>query len=150
MIYGKVSLLELAELHDEMGLPQFFVLPWRQDGYLVGAVTGFVNYDEAGKYLDVEHMIVSPRAHRKFRVMMEMSEHATQAAFHEGCQSVRLTIFTNNPRRSGLKAWAKRLGYELYASTYDADFYARYRPATKGSSDGQEVSSEAAAVSSSA
>jgi len=148
MIYGKVSLHELADLHDEMGLPEFFVFPWRQDGCLIGAVTGFIERGKHGeRFLNVEHMIVVPDADRKFAVMMEMSECATQAAFANGCSYVRLCIFKNDPRRSGLQAWAKRLGYIQFADDEHSVFFVRYP--TKEDRNGQErQSSEAAADSS--
>lgn len=145
MIHAPVwfSLRDLDTIYQEMGLAEPFVFAEWRAGEAAGLVTGFIKKTPDGhKYLDVDHMIVRPTCKRKFATMMMMSEAATQAAFDYGCAYILLSIFKNDPRRAGLSAWAKRMNYQSWAESEDAEWFVRHNPTyvyepRKESTDGQ-------------
>ncbi len=137
MIYGGLTAKEVIAVHREMELPEPFLFPWRnaETGAIEGMVTGRISGPV--RHLDVDHMIVLPRCTRKLVVMMAMSEAATQAAFRDGCEYITVSIFRNDPRASGLRAWAKRMRYQFWQSGEDADWYVRQLVHERTPSNGQ-------------
>lgn len=128
MIDYCTQVFEIDDLYREMGLDEPFFFPWRNngDGALVGAVTGFIRTRDGHKYLDVDHMIMSPRADRPLISKMQMSEGATQEAFDNGCAYVLISVFLNDPRLHGLTAWAKRMHFAPWADSDDSRWFIRH------------------------
>jgi hypothetical protein len=126
LIYGGIHPEVLVRVYREMGLPEPFVFPHFEDGVVAGLITGFLRTADGHKYLDVDHMIVRRGTRRKFHTMMAMSEAATQAAFDDGCAYILISIFKNDERISGLRAWAKRMQYQSWADSEDSEWFIRY------------------------
>lgn len=157
MINVNISLVGLAAIFAEMGLPEPFVFSQRgehdTEPSITGLITGWIKHtDDGAKYLDVDSMIVRSRARRKFYTMMKMSEDATQAAFREGCAYALISIREDDPRRAGLDAWARRMNYQPYATQDGSVWYVRFNPTyvyqPQESSDGQgRFASEASTTS---
>lgn len=145
-----ISIDDVIAVYREHGLDEPFVFPHYECGVLAGMITGFYRIIDGQKVLDVDHMIVRPGARRKFHTMMVMSHNAIQTAFTVGCEFVLVSMFQNDPRRSGLDAWAKRMDFEQYASSDGVDWFRRRRPAERNprgqeSTEDPEASGAAAA-----
>ncbi len=129
MVYGDITPALLVKIYREMGLPEPFVFPFYEDSVVAGLITGFLRVHADGhKYLDVDHMIVRRGTRRKFHTMMAMSEAATKAAFDDGCAYILISIFTNDPRCSGLRAWAQRMNYQPFTEHDGAEWFVRHNP----------------------
>jgi hypothetical protein len=127
LIDRSVRVSEIDDLYREMGLDEPFFFPWYNGSdKLVGAVTGFIRYRDGHKHLDVDHMIMSPRAERPLVSKMQMSEAATQRAFDNGCAYILIAVFLNDPRLSGLSAWAKRMKFKPWADSDDSRWFIRF------------------------
>lgn len=128
MIEYGVQVFEIDDLYRELGLDEPFFYPWRNngDGALVGAVTGFIRHANGLKYLDVDHMIMSPRADRPLFSKMQMSEYAVQEAFDNGCAYILLSILLSDSRLSGLSAWAKRMDFDPWAEDETLRWFIRH------------------------
>ncbi len=139
MIYGGLTGKEVLSVFRTMQMPEPFLFPWRdaQTGQVLGLIAGNV-VPGPPRRLEVDHMVVLPHAPRKLSVMMQMSEAATQAAFRDGCEYIAVTIFKNNPRASGLRAWAKKMRYQFWTSSEEAEWYVRQACHERTPNDGQE------------
>lgn len=150
-----MTLKQFEGIFAEMGLPEPFIYVWYEEGEpheVAGLITGWIRRDHGHPYLDVESLIVRPGVRRKFRVMMDMSDFATDAAFGEGCAYIVLSVREDDPRRAGLAAWAKRMNYQPYATQDGSAWYVRFNPTyvyqPQESSNGQgRFASEAGSTS---
>lgn len=112
MIAPGITLQQVDEIYQRMGLKELFVLPWFEDGKLVGLITGDIEVIPGfGKQGFLERIIVLPEAKHKLHVMHQMPHAAAGLAMAAGCRRVTLCIGHNDPRRKRLEAWAVRCGY---------------------------------------
>lgn len=123
MIAPGVTLEQVDEVYKRMGLKELFVLPWFEDGVLVGMITGQIDQKEKIGFL--ERIIVLPEAKNKIRVMHQMPHAAAGLAMAAGCTRVLLCIGHQDERRERLAKWARRCGYSLVNANYDGrEWYA--------------------------
>lgn len=121
MIAPGVTLQQVDDVYQRMLGKELFVLPWYEDGALVGMITGDIEEQPgwAGKTAFLERIIVLPEAKNKLRVMFEMPAAAAGLALHAGARRVTLCIGHHDPRRKRLDAWARRCGYRIYNPDHD-------------------------------
>lgn len=117
MIAPGITLEQVDEVYRRVGLKELFVLPWFEDGVLVGLITGQIDAKEKIGFL--ERIIVLPEAKNKLRVMLQMPHAAAGLAMAAGCTRVLLCIGHQDERRERLKRWAQRCGYSLIHKDYD-------------------------------
>lgn len=117
MIAPGITLEEVDAVYKRMGLKELFVLPWHEDGVLVGLITGQIDRKEQIGFL--ERIIVLPEAKNKIRVMQQMPHAAAGLAMAAGCTRVLLCIGHGDERAPRLKRWAERCGYELVTKDFD-------------------------------
>lgn len=122
MIAPGITLQEVDAIYQRMGVKELFVLPWHEDGKIVGLITGAFEYLEGAPGLTgfLEHFIVLPEAKRKLHVMQEMPKMAAGMAMARGARRVILCIGQKDPRRHRLETWARRCGYTLYNQNHDS------------------------------
>lgn len=121
MIAPGVTLKQVDDVYKRMLGKELFVLPWYEDGVLVGMITGDIEEQACfeGKTGFLERIIVLPEAKNKMRVMLEMPAAAAGLALAAGCRRVTLCISLTDPRRARLDTWARRCGYTIYNPDHD-------------------------------
>jgi hypothetical protein len=117
MIAPGITLEEVDEVYKRMGLKELFVLPWREDGQLVGLITGQIDHKEKIGFL--ERIIVLPEAKHKLRVMQQMPHAAAGLALAAGCTRVLLCISHDDDRKGRLQKWAEHCGYTRVNEDFD-------------------------------
>jgi len=121
MIAPGITLQQVDEIYQRMGLKELFVLPFFEDGQLVGLITGDIEETPGfpGKTGFLERIIVLPEAKNKLHVMHAMPAAAAGLAMAAGCQRVILCIGHQHPKKKRLDTWARRCGYTIYEPSHD-------------------------------
>lgn len=125
---GDITLEQVDAIYQRMGLKELVVVPWYEDGQLVGLVTGFIEEREefpGEQSAFLEYFVVLPEAKNKLQVMQLMPATVAEMVRQRGACRVVLCIVRDDPRRSRLERWAKRCGYEKYAENETRDYYKR-------------------------
>lgn len=103
------------------------VIPWREDGVLVGLAMGFIEvWPEApGKTAYLDCIIVLPIAKRKLEVMNLFPDYIAEILRERGdIERIALCIGVNDKRHDRLEKWALSRGYRKYGTTGSRDWYA--------------------------
>lgn len=121
MIAPDVTLQQVDDVYRRMLGKELFVLPWYEDGVLVGMITGDIEEQPGfeGKTGFLERIIVLPEAKNKLHVMHAMPAAAAGLALAAGCRRVTLCIGHQHPKRKRLDTWARRCGYTIYNPDHD-------------------------------
>lgn len=126
MIGPGITLQEVDAIYQRMGVKELFILPWHEDGKVVGLITGAIEVINGSPGLSafLEHIIVLPEAKQKLRVMQEMPKMAAGLAMAAGARRIVLCIGVKDPRNKRLATWARRAGYTRYKENHnDRDWY---------------------------
>lgn len=125
MILG-VTVDEIEAMFRSTGAKEPVVIPWREDGNLVGLAMGFIEeWPEApGKTAYLDCIIVLPTAKRKLEVMNLFPDTIAQLLRERGdVERIALCILHNDERKARLAKWAERRGYTKYGTTDSRDWY---------------------------
>lgn len=131
MIIGDLTLREIEKLYLQAGLhelvvfPFYSVSPHSRSSYLSGLITGFITDVPgfSGKSAQLDHYIVLPYTHDKIRVMQEMPREIADKLRARGVERIFLCIEQGHPKRDGLGAWARRVGYTKAWEADGRDWY---------------------------
>lgn len=125
MILG-VTIEEIEDTFRRTGTKEPVVIPWREDGELVGLAMGFIEeWPEApGKTAYLDCIIVLPEAKRKLEVMNLFPDTIAQMMQDRGdIERIALCIGTKDPRHDRLEKWALKRKYIKYGTTDSRDWY---------------------------
>jgi hypothetical protein len=150
MIIGDVTLHQVDELYQRMGVKELFVLPWYRTGHpipykhLEGLITGAIEHfpEYPGLSAFLEHFIVLPEAENPLAVMQQMPKEAARILRARGIVRILLCIDNAHPKRRGLDAWARRCGYTQYATKDDRNWYVHHLTPQE-TTDGQGFTEDA-------
>jgi acetyltransferase (GNAT) family protein len=121
-----VTAEEIENVFRGVGTKEPVVIPWREDGALVGLAMGFIEeWPEApGKTAYLDCIVVTPEAKRKLEVMNLFPDFIAQLMRERGdIERIALCIGKNDPRHDRLEKWALRRGYTKYGTTDSRDWY---------------------------
>lgn len=127
MLHHAPTLEELEWITRVMHLPEPFI--WGHHdaaGVLRGCITGYV-YN--GNVVNVDHLILLPGDPTPFLTLMRMCREATAACHARGLDVV--VKIPHADRRTGLRAWAQRLGYVEYAEDAEVRWYRNPAPSAR-------------------
>jgi hypothetical protein len=155
VIVGGVTLEQVDEAYQRMGIKELVVFPWYEDGpprkwglsapqvrKLVGLITGCIDIYPPfiGKSAFLEHLIVLPEAKHKLQVMLEMPKAVIPLLRERGAERILLCIGLDDPRRPSLDAWARRCGYTKFGGKDDSDWYLKPLTAQGWAYEAEEAS----------
>lgn len=123
MIVGDITLEQVERAFKRMGLAEPVVFPWYEDDKLVGLITGYI---ESSEQAFLEHFVILPEAKHKLRFMQLAPKVIEQMLVARGIKRITLFILKDDPRRSGLDAWARRGGYHQYGESESRVWYVRH------------------------
>ena len=123
MIVGNVTLEQVEQAFKRMGLAEPIVLPWYEGDRMVGLITGYI---ESPEQAFLEHFVILPEAQHKLRFMQLAPKVAEAMLYERGIRRITLFIVKDDPRRSGLDAWARRGGYRQYGESESRVWYVRH------------------------
>lgn len=125
MIVG-VTAAEIEDAFRRTGTKEPVVIPWREDGALVGLAMGFIEEwpELPGKTAYLDCIIVLPETKRKLEVMNLFPAFIAELLRERGdIERIALCIGKNDPRHDRLEKWARRRGYTKYGTTDSRDWY---------------------------
>jgi len=123
VIIGDITLEQVERMFIRMGLAEPVLLPWYEDDRLVGLITGYI---ESPEQAFLEHFVILPEAKHKLRFMQLAPKIAEIRLRERGIKRITLYIVKDDPRRSGLDAWARRGGYHQYGESESRVWYVRH------------------------
>jgi hypothetical protein len=122
-VVGHITIQQIDDIYNRMGLAQLVAIPWYEDGVIVGLVTGHIMPD--GEEAQLEHIIILPEAKNRMMVAQLMPATVHEIMRRRGVKRTVVFILKNDARHQGLEAWAIRCGYTKYGESDTKDWYQR-------------------------
>ena len=147
MILPGITLEQVDEIYQRMGIKELVVIPWLEDGAVVGVITGYIDVYEqfpGSKSAFLEHFIVLPSAKHKLQVMQQMPKLAATLLAGK-VERILLCIAHANERRDSLGVWARRAGYTKFGELDGFDWYIKPLGEIHGKETPEDASSGDAA-----
>ena len=129
MILPGVTLEQVDEIYQRMGVKELVVIPWFEGETLAGIITGAIEKDFAGYpglSAFLEYFIVLPEAQQKLRAMQQLPHLAASLVRELDVERIILCIADSDPRADRLDVWARRCGYVKYGYTEDRSWYVHH------------------------